>query len=221
MYCGSRLTTMKLPKALATLPPVSPRSSKEENGHVVEEKGTDTEIQFTILSVQTPERQEDVTKRWKEVKATVLGNHEIPDLVAKRIPVRVSDATLGSDICFDGNSSIRRLTVEYTLSTVREGHVTDALVVNITGVPVRIRHRLLLGKYLAYNLKVVPFPLEFPTACVSSVHKSSVDTELGQAPTLRSAVNVVDYPEMKHSLLELLERFRDVTALPGESLGVM
>ncbi len=102
---------------------------------------------------------------------------------------------------------------------VREGHVTDALVVNINGEPVRIKHGLLLGKCLAYNLNVVPVPLEFPTAYVSSVHKSSVDTDLGQAPTLCSVVTVVDYPEMKHSLLELLERFRDVIALPGESLG--
>ncbi len=167
--------------------------------------------------MQTPERQEDVTKGWKEVKATVLRDHEIPDRVANRIPVRVPDATVGS---FDWNSSIQRLTAEYTLSTVREGHVTDALVVNITGGPVRIKHEILLGKCLAYNLKVVPVPLEFPTACVFSVHKSSVDTELGQPPTLRSVVNVVDYPEMKHSLLELLERFRDAIALPGKSLGV-
>ncbi len=32
--------------------------------------------------------------------------------------------------------------------------------------------------------------------------------------------NVVDYPEVKHSLLELLEHFRDVIELPGETLGV-
>ncbi len=43
---------------------------------------------------------------------------------------------------------------------------------------------------------------------------------LTDGPTLRSVVNVVDHPEMKHSFLELLEGFRDVIALPGESLGV-
>ncbi len=62
---------------------------------------------------------------------------------------------------------------------------------------------------------MVPEPLDFPTASVSSV-----DTELGQAPTLRSVVNVVDYPEMKHSLSDLLGRYRDAIALPGESLGL-
>ncbi len=53
------------------------------------------------------------------------------------------------------------------------------------------------------------------------MHKSSVDTDLGQAPTQRSVVNVVDYPQVKHSLLELLEQYRDVIALPGKkNLGV-
>ncbi len=51
------------------------------------------------------------------------------------------------------------------------------------------------------------------------MHKSSVDTELGQAPTVRSVVNAVDYLEMEHSLLEFLEHVRDVIALPGEILG--
>ncbi len=152
---------------------------------------------FYPTPVPNQDHHGGTTKGWKEVKATVL-DHEIPDRVAKRIPVRVPDATVGSDICFAGNISIQRLAVKSTLSTVREGHVTDALVVNITGGPVRIKHGLLLGKCLAYNLNVVPVPLVFPAACVSSVHKSSVDTELRQAPNLRSVVNVVDYPEMKH-----------------------
>ncbi len=39
-------------------------------------------------------------------------------------------------------------------------------------------------------------------------------------PTLRSVVNIVDYPEIRHSFLELLEKFCDVIALPGESLMV-
>ncbi len=150
----------------------------------------------------------------------MVGYHEIQARSAKRIPIRVLDAVVGSDVCLNGISYIQRLGVESTLSAVREGHVTDALVVNTTGGPVKIKQGLLLRKFLAYNQNVVPEPLDFPTASVSSVCTSSVDTELGQAPTLRSVVNVVDYPEMKHSLLDLLGRYRDAIALPGESLGV-
>ncbi len=99
---------------------------------------------------------------------------------------------MGCDVCLNGISCIQRLGVESTLSSVLEGHVTDALVVNTTGGPVKIKQGLLLGKCLAYNQNVVPKPLDFPTDSVSSVCTSSVDTELGQAPTLRSVVNVVD-----------------------------
>jgi len=191
---------------LATLSPIIPRSTERKNEQ-------NEELQFTIPSVHTPERQTDVTEGWKEVKATVFGDHETPDRVAKRVTIRVPDAPMGSGLCLDGIDPIKRLAVESTPSTVREGHVTDILVVDTTGGPIRIQHGLLLGKCLSYDKKVVPEPLEFPTACVSSVCKSAVDTELGQAPTLRSLVNVVDYPEMKHSLLELLGQYRNVIAL--------
>ncbi|RUM27774.1 MAG: hypothetical protein DSY32_05100, partial [Aquifex sp.] len=213
MYCGKRHTAMKHPVPLATLSPVISRSTERKDGQ-------NEELQFTIPSIYAPKRPTDVTEGWKEVKATVYGDQEIPDRVAKRITIRVPDAPVGSDICLDGIGPIKRLAVESTLSTVREGHVTEALVVNTTGGPIKIQHGLLLGKCLSYDKKVVPEPLEFPTNSVSSVCKSAVDTELGQAPTLRSLVNVVDYPEMKHSLLELLGQYRDVIALPGEPLGV-
>ncbi len=155
--------------------------------------------------IQVSEDEEQDKDLWKEGKATVVGYHEIQARSAKRIPIRVLEAVVGS---------IQRLGVESTLSTVREGHVTDALVVNTTGGLAKLKHGLLLGKCLAYNQNVVPEPLNFPTDSVSSVCTSSVDTELGQAPTLLSVVNVVDYPEMKHSLLDLLGRYRDVIALP-------
>ncbi len=110
----------------------------------------------------------------------------------KRIPIRVLDVVEGSYLCLNGIICIQRLGVECTLSTVGEGHVTDPLVVKTTGGPVKIKHGLLLGKCLAYNQNVVPEPLDFATASVSSVCTSTVDTEPGQAPTLRSAVNFVD-----------------------------
>ena len=96
--------------------------------------------------------------------------------------------------------------------------MTCALVVNTTRGPVLIRNGVYIGDGLVYDRKVVTEPLEFPTACVASVH-SSVDIEPGQVPPLSSLVNVVDYPELKHSLMELLGEYRNVIALPGEPLG--
>ena len=67
---------------------------------------------------------------------------------------------------------------------------------------------------------MVPEPLEFPTACVSSVLKSSVNAEMQQYSALRLFVNIVDYPEMGHTLFDFLEQYCDVLTLPGEPLGV-
>lgn len=160
---------MKLPKPLTTLPSFFSRSSKRKNGLVIEEIGTDAELHFTVPSVQTTAQQENITKGWKEVNVTVLGDQEITDRVAKGIPIWVPDATEGSNICFDGNSCTQHLAVELTPSTVREGHVTDALVVNITGGPVKKKDGRHLSKCLSYNMNVVTEPMEFLTAlwCIS------------------------------------------------------
>ncbi len=112
MYCASHLTATKLSEPLATRPPVSLRPSKRTIEHVVEGKGTHAEHHFAIQLAQTPARQEAVTKRWKEVKATVLRDHEIPDRVAKRTQIRVPDAPMGRDTCLDRNSYIQRLAVK-------------------------------------------------------------------------------------------------------------
>lgn len=65
----------------------------------------------------------------------------------------------------------------------------------------------------------MPEQLEFPTACLASVKTFGNDIDLGQGPTLSSLVNKVDYPELKHSLLELLGQYRDIIELSGEPLG--
>lgn len=211
-YCGKYISAMQQPTPLAPLAMGLKRPLKQMG-----EKFPTQHLQ--VPSVLVPARQEDVSRGWKHVKAVVYGDHEIPDRVAMRVPIRVPDAPVGSDICLEGIGNLCRLAVESTLSTVWEGHISEALMVNTTGGSIRVKNGLLVGQCLLYDKKVVSEPLEFPTACVSSVSQSSGDIELGQAPTLRSLVNVVDYPEMKQSLLELLEQYRDVIALPGEPLG--
>ena len=70
----------------------------------------------------TPQN-EDVTREWKQVRATVLGNHEIPDRTAMHIPVSVLNAPVGCDVCIEGPSQLQRLSIEATLTTVRDGPV--------------------------------------------------------------------------------------------------
>ncbi len=140
--------------------------------------------------------------------------------MTKRIKIRVPEAPVGSDICLEGIGNVSRLAVESTLSTVRKGHVPDALVVNTTEGSVRIKQGLFLGECLVYDKKVVPEPIILPRACISSVSQCAFDTERGQMPTLCSSVSVVDYSEMRSALLDLLGKYRNVLAPPGEPLGV-
>ncbi len=162
--------------------------------------------------------KKDFNGNWRQVNATVIGDHEIPDRTAMHIPVSVPNTIVGCDICLEGASYVKRLAVESTLNTVREGHKTVAFVVNTTGGPVKIKHEVLLSKVLAYYMRVIPEPMEFPRACVASVGQLPCDSERGSDPTLRLLVSVVDYPELKQSLMTLLGRYREVIALPGEPL---
>ena len=156
---------------------------------------------------------------WKQVRATVVGNHDIPSRTAMHVPVSVPDATVGCDICIEGPSQMHRLSVEPTLSTVRDTHKATALVVNTTCGPIKLKQGLFLSKALVYDKRVIPEPLEFPQACVASVEQLPGNSERGQDPTLSSFVTVADYPDLKQPLLKLLGRYRDVIALPGEPLG--
>lgn len=211
-YCGRRLEGMKHPTPLVF--------KQSRVGSLARKGQSSIGKPHLIPSIQSPKGDMDVTDGWREAKVIVNANYDIPSRVAKRIKVRVPEAPIGSDVCLEGIGSVKRLAVESTLSTVRESHITDALVVNTTGGPIRIKQGVFLGKCLVYDKKVVPEPSIMPGACVSSVSQSAVDTELGQGPTLGSLVNVVDYPEMRPALLDLLGKYRNVLAFPGEPLGV-
>ncbi len=118
----------------------------------------------------------DITKAWKNIKATVCTDYEIPDCVTAPIPVRVKAVPVSSHVCLEGSKNIKRLATEPTISLVKEGQVTVALVVNITGSLIKITHGLKLGDCL-YDRKVVTNPLKFPTAWVAQTRKSTYDTD--------------------------------------------
>ena len=186
-------------QAVCTIPATSPRS---------------TPVQTKQNNLNTP------NGKWKVVNATVIGDHEIPDRVAMHIPVSVPKATVGCDICLEGPSRVKRLVVESTLNTVREGHRSAALVVNTTGSPIKLKQGVFLSEALAYDKPVVSEPLEMPANHVASLHPGSNDNKQAEIQNLDSFVTTSDYPELRPSLLKLLKKYREVIALPGESLGV-
>ncbi len=102
---------------------------------------------------------------------------------------------------------------------MRKGKKAIALVVNATGSPIKLKQGVFLSRALAFNGQVVSEPDELPQACVGIVSHSPACDETSQSLSLDSRVKVVDYPELRPNLLNLLNKYRDVIALPGEPLG--
>ena len=71
------------------------------------------ELQLTIPSVQVPRqlKYEDIMNRWSDVKATVVGDYEISDCVAKRIPIYIPDVSVGNNVCLDKLNILQSLAV--------------------------------------------------------------------------------------------------------------
>ncbi len=80
----------------------------------------------------------------------------------KRIKIKLQEATsVVIIICIES--------VPNTLSRVREGHLTHALVVNTSGAPITLKHGLHLGQCFVYDKQEISEPEEFPDAYVSPV----------------------------------------------------
>ena len=77
------------------------------------------------------------------MNTTVIGDNETPHRVAMYIAVSVPKLTVSCDICLESPIHIKRLVVESTLNTVRDGHTTVALVINTTGGPIKLKKRSL------------------------------------------------------------------------------
>ena len=157
--------------------------------------------------------------KWQNVIATVEGPQVIPDGVAKSITIKVKEAPVGSDICMDQASNINRLAVEATLSRVKEGHLSEALVVNTSGAAISLKHGARLSPCLAYGAQVVLEPEEFPSASVSSIVNACRDHSDVQS-SMESFVKVAHYTDMRPALLKMLEAHRSAIALLGEPLGI-
>ncbi len=86
------------------------------------------------------------------VSAIVEGTQTISENVAQHvIRVRLPDAPVVSDICIDGAPNFHCLAVEPTLSSVKDGHLSEALVLNTSGTGITLKHGVKLGHCLLYD----------------------------------------------------------------------
>ncbi len=108
--------------------------------------------------------------------------------------------------------------MEGTLSTVRSHHLTDALVTNLTGAPITLKAGLHLGSFEVFD-ELSFHNLSHVVGALSSSPDLSHDTS-DFTSQLAQHVKVLDYPEARSHLLELLQTYRYVLALPDEPLSV-
>ena len=142
----------------------------------------------------------------------------VPADMAMHVAVKVPRASPGSDLVIEGPSKVTRLGIEPTLTTVNAGGDAFALVVNQSGCDVTLRTGEVLSSVLIYNSKV-QVQEETGNCCLASVSAPTSDSDASKAPTLSSHVKVLDYPDQRQTLINLLEKHRSVVALPGEALG--
>ncbi len=176
----------------------------------------------TAVTETTPEpRLDDLFREWKSVNEMIIENQEIPQRKAMHIPVSVPDATFACDICFEKSSQIKELAVELTLNTVREGNQSVAFVLDAAGGLFIRKQGVILSSAPAFNGQVMPEPVELSHARVGAVSHSSANDKSTHYLSLDSRVKVVDYHELKPSLLSLHNKYWDLIALLRESLATI
>ncbi len=78
---------------------------------------------------------------------------------------------------------------------------------------------MLLATYEVLDLSSFEESLPLPVAGVTA-HDADVTDLTGVMAQLKPDINVLDYPATKPALLQLLAKYRQAIALPGEPLGV-
>ncbi|MPC78872.1 hypothetical protein E2C01_073374 [Portunus trituberculatus] len=150
--------------------------------------------------------------------AFVIGDQNVGPTSARVISLRVKDAPVGSFVLSHPDTSkVKRLAVESTLLSVRKNNVTSALVANLTGSSITLRDGVNLGSVTVIDAT----SLQDSTTCVAVISsQSSTQSPEDIASQLEPHVQVMYFPDMKCSLINLLVTHREAFALPGEPLGV-
>ncbi len=108
------------------------------------------------------------------------------------------------------------IAVESTLSRVREGNLTEALVVNTSGAPITLKHGQHIGQVLGYDRQIASEPEELPSVYISAISNQSHDATAQRTPSLEPFIKVAHYNELKSTPLQVLEMHRRAIALPEE-----
>ncbi len=206
IYKGRVHRGLTEPSAMASLPSQTSNTGKIHD--------------HTSVSPITVKEPKQKARVWKTVSAIVEGTQTISENVAQRVRVRLSDAPVGSDVCIDGAPNFHRLAVEPTLSRVKDGHLSEASVLNTSGTGITLRHGVKLGHCLLYDKNIIPDPIELPTEYLSSISSLTGNHKEGNNDDFEQYVKVPHYPETRATIINVLKKYREAVAFPGDQLGV-
>ncbi len=133
--------------------------------------------------------------------------------------MRLKNAPVGSHVIVPDSMPVHRSSLESTLSMVRAGHISDALVTNKTGSTITLNSGVVLATYEVLGLSSLGESLPLPVAGVTA-HDADVIDLTDVMAQLKPHVSVLDFPATKPALLQLLAKHRQAIAVPGEPLGV-
>ncbi|XP_045109084.1 uncharacterized protein LOC123503403 [Portunus trituberculatus] len=151
--------------------------------------------------------------------AVIVGDQFIGPTSATKVPVRVLRAPVSACVISHPDSArIQRLAVEGTLSTMRCGHLNDALVTNLTGSSITLKDGVHLGSFSVIDEASFQDSPPLIGAVDSQSACSCSSAEL--ITQLEAHVKVADFPAEAQRLYDILVAHRQAIALPGEPLGV-
>lgn len=121
-------------------------------------------------------------------------------------------------LSFPESVRVHRLALESTLPCVQEDHVTDALVINLTGAPIPLKNGILLGSFEIWDSRSFH---DSPHLIVSVSPNTDTSHDTADLISQLSVhVKVLDFPTAESRLLDLLFKHKPAVALPNEPLGV-
>lgn len=198
--------------AIPTIPTPSP-APIASSSRVVNAKSDGPKCHVRPLVV--PAKQRIRAREW--VKLTV------------QLPIEDKNLDIA---CLSDSACVKGVLLESTLVTAAPNATVEILLFNKGNHPIRLKKGCVLGQALVYDNPIDPEAPEWPmdNKFISAISKTSLN---GNDPAstreenhvheghdqLKGSLGNLDYPNAKDSLLQLLESYRDVIALPGEHLG--
>ncbi len=141
---------------------------------------------------------------------TVEGYLNVSPTSAHRIPVRVKGIRICScALSLPDSIAVQRLKLEGTITTVRDGHISEAVASNVTGSAITLKQGLHLGSFIVLDRSFFQDSPPFVAAVSSQPANTCDPAEL--ATQLETHVKMLDFADARSRLIDLLVTHRQVS----------